>query len=212
MSAALITSLGSLLAIAAGGHQPHLLAAELDLKLIAGLEAEHGGVGLAHQQVAVALHGGHVAELAARCTRTLAAARTQVHTLGLQESLVEGGEVQALIAILLGAHIAAGAHEIRFGGIAEFFDLGEQIGAGKHRKEAASVDNLQADRPSCQCFAGGSCLLFSMMEPLHWSTGGSPCCAAPLPHGSSRGCHRGDLSGAARFSPEHSRQIGRAHV
>ncbi len=67
MSAALNIPLGSLLAIATGGHQSHLLAAELDLELIAGLQAEHGGVGLAHQQVAVALHRGHVAELAAWC-------------------------------------------------------------------------------------------------------------------------------------------------
>jgi len=65
VSAALITPLGSLLAIAADWHQAHLLAAELDLELIAWLQAEHGGVSLAHQQVAVALHGGHIAELAA---------------------------------------------------------------------------------------------------------------------------------------------------
>jgi hypothetical protein len=37
---------------AAQGNQLDLLTAELDLKLIAWLEVEHGGVGLAHQQVA----------------------------------------------------------------------------------------------------------------------------------------------------------------
>lgn len=42
----------------ANGNQPDLLVAELDLEFIAGPEIQLGGVGLAHQQVAVALHRG----------------------------------------------------------------------------------------------------------------------------------------------------------
>ena len=49
----------------AGGHQPDLATTQLDLKHIAGLEAKLGGVGLAHQQVAVELHLGHIAQGAA---------------------------------------------------------------------------------------------------------------------------------------------------
>ena len=40
--------------------QPDLLATQLDLELIAWFEAKQSGVGHAHQQVAVALHRGHV--------------------------------------------------------------------------------------------------------------------------------------------------------
>ena len=46
-------------------HQTNLLAAKFDLKLIAGLQTQQRGVGLTHQQVAVALNRGHIAELAA---------------------------------------------------------------------------------------------------------------------------------------------------
>ncbi len=41
--------------------QAHLLAPQLDLELIARLEIQQGGVGLANQQIAVALHRGCVA-------------------------------------------------------------------------------------------------------------------------------------------------------
>ena len=43
-----------------------LLAAQLDLELIAGFEAQLGGVGLADEQVAVELDLGREAQAAAR--------------------------------------------------------------------------------------------------------------------------------------------------
>jgi hypothetical protein len=98
-----------LLVCTTGGDQRDLLTAKLDLELIAGLEIKQGGVGLADQQIAVALHGGGVAELAA----TFAATHTvvpQAEAFGLEQSLIEGGEVQPLAAILLGAYVAAAAH------------------------------------------------------------------------------------------------------
>ena len=54
------------------------------------------------------------------------------NAFGLQQGLVEGGEVQPISAVLLAADIAAAADQIGFGDIAEFLDLGEQIGAGEH--------------------------------------------------------------------------------
>jgi hypothetical protein len=43
-------------------HQPDLLATQLDLELITRAEVQQRGIGLAHQQVAVALNRGDVAE------------------------------------------------------------------------------------------------------------------------------------------------------
>jgi hypothetical protein len=102
----------SLLLSRAQGDELDLLAAELDLELIAGFEAQLGGVGLAHHQVAVELDLGGEAEAAARPPLAAAAAGTQVHPLGLQQRLIEGGEVQALRAVLLGADIAGGTNQI----------------------------------------------------------------------------------------------------
>ena len=54
----------SLLFGGASGDQLDLLATQLDLEFVAGLEVKHGAVGLTDEQVAVALHGGGVAQLA----------------------------------------------------------------------------------------------------------------------------------------------------
>ena len=94
------------------------------------MEIEQGGVGLAHQQVAVALDGGDVAELAAGFGRS--AALAEAHTLGFQQRLIEGGEVEALAPILLGAHIARATHQFGFGDIAQLLDLGQELTSGQH--------------------------------------------------------------------------------
>jgi len=124
----------SILFCSAQRDELDLLAAQLDLELIAGRQPQLGGVGLAHHQVAVELHPGGLAE--APALRAPAAASSnavaQVHPLGIQQCLIEGGEVEALAAILLAAHVAAAAHKIRFAGLAELLDLAEQLGAGKH--------------------------------------------------------------------------------
>ena len=97
------------------------------------LEAQLGGVGLADEQVAVELHLGGVAELTARTTLAATAnAGTEVHALGLQQCFVEGGEVEALSAVFLGADIAAAAHQVGLGDIAQLLDFGEQISTGEH--------------------------------------------------------------------------------
>ena len=45
-------------------NQSNRFFAELDFEFVAGIEIEHGGVGLADKQIAVALHLGGVAEFA----------------------------------------------------------------------------------------------------------------------------------------------------
>jgi len=45
---------------------------------------------------------------------------------------VEGGEVQALAPVLLGADEAAAAHQVGLGEIAELLDYGDQINAVEH--------------------------------------------------------------------------------
>ena len=57
---------GSLLLSHAQGNQLDLLAAQLDLELVAGFQAQLGGVGLADEQVAVELDLGVEAQAAAR--------------------------------------------------------------------------------------------------------------------------------------------------
>jgi len=123
----------SLLVSGAQGDELDLLAAELDLELIAGFQAQLGGVGLAHHQVAVELDLGVEAQAAARPPLTATAtAVTKADALGLQQGFIEGGEVQALAAVLFGADVAGGANQIGFRGIAELFDLGEQFGSGEY--------------------------------------------------------------------------------
>ena len=67
---------------------------ENDFELIAGLEIQHCCVCLTDQQVAIPLHGRGVAEL----PTTFADASTTIkgNTLGVQQSLIESSEVQAI--------------------------------------------------------------------------------------------------------------------
>ena len=66
------------------GNELDLLAAKLDLKFIPGLEVEHGGVGLANQQVAVELNLG-LAQLAPALSGAPAGAiGAQVHAFGAE--------------------------------------------------------------------------------------------------------------------------------
>ena len=114
-----------------GGNQADLLAAELDLELIAGLEIKQCRVGLADQQVAIALDGSDVAEFAAAlpgfgCT-------AKIDSLGIQESLVEGCEVQPFRTVFFVGDIAASANQVRLAHIPEFFDLGEKVGTSEYR-------------------------------------------------------------------------------
>jgi len=113
------------------GSQLDLLATELDFELVAGLEIKHGGLGLAHQQISVALHGCGVAELAATFPATYAVV-AKAEAFGFQQGFIESSEVQPLRTIYLGADLAAAAHQIRFGGISQFLDFGEQFRTGKH--------------------------------------------------------------------------------
>jgi len=69
-------------------------------------EIKHGGVGLAHQEVAVALNRGDVAQAAATLSFAVAATISKAGALGLQQGLVEGREVQPFAAILFGAEVA----------------------------------------------------------------------------------------------------------
>ena len=113
------------------GNQADLLAAKLYLKLIAGPKIKQSCVGLADQQVAVALHSSDVAEFASTLTNFASAAK--LNALGFQQSLIKGGEVKALAAILLIGDIAAGPDDLRFTHIAKLFDFGKQFRSSEHR-------------------------------------------------------------------------------
>jgi len=128
------------------GNELDLLAAQLDLELIAGLKAKLSGTSLADEQVAVELDLGREAQAAARFPLAATAAGTEVHALGFQQRLIEGSEVQALRAVLFGADIAGGANQIRFRDIAEFLDLGEQFSSGEHGVEVVVMDKLLLPR------------------------------------------------------------------
>ena len=96
------------------GYELDLLPPKLDLELIAGLQAQLGGVGLADHQVAVELDLGRIAEAAARPALAATAANAEVHALGLQQGLIESGEIQAFAAVLFGADIAGGTNQLGF--------------------------------------------------------------------------------------------------
>ena len=115
------------------GDQTDGFLAKLDLKLVTGFQVQHGGVSLADQQIAVALHFGDVAQLAtAFANRSTTAA--QIHALGFKQSFVEGCEIQAITTIFLVRDVSASSHQIGFGNISKLFDLGKQIGTGQHFK------------------------------------------------------------------------------
>ena len=107
--------------------------AELDFELVAGFEVQHGGVSLADQQIAIALNFGDVAQFATTfANRSTTAA--QIHALGLEQGLVERCEIQAIATIFLVRDVSASSHQIGFGNISKFFDLGKQLGTGQHFK------------------------------------------------------------------------------
>ena len=112
------------------GRQTDLLAPQLDLELIAGLEIQHGGVGPTHHQVAVELHLGGEAELAA--SPATAGSSREVHPLGLKQGFVEGGEVQAFRSILAGRHVAARPYQIGFAGVTHLLHLGQEFRTCEH--------------------------------------------------------------------------------
>ena len=95
-------------------HQADQLAAQHDLELIAGLQAEPDGLGLAHHQLAVELDLGGIAEAAAWLPLAATAAGAKVHTFCFQQHPTKGGEVQPLHAVLFGADIAGGTNKIGF--------------------------------------------------------------------------------------------------
>jgi hypothetical protein len=65
---------------------------------------------------------------------------TKADALGFQQCFIEGGEVQALAAVLLGADIAGGANQIGLRDIAQLLDLGEQFSTGEHDVAVGVVD------------------------------------------------------------------------
>ena len=64
----------------------------------------------------------YIAELSSRLAFT-ARKFPKVDALGLQQSLIERGEVQSLGAVLFRAQVATATNEIGFGGVAKFLDL-----------------------------------------------------------------------------------------
>lgn len=111
------------------GNQGNLpVAAEFDLVLVAGIQAHLSSVGLAHHQIAVELDPGDVAQGTTRAATTRGL-DTEGDTLGLQQCLIEGSEVEAFGAILLGADVAGGANQVGFGHVPQLLDQLKEIGA-----------------------------------------------------------------------------------
>ena len=93
------------------GRQANLLATQLDFEFVARLEVEHRRVGLAHHQVAVELHLGAEAQLAAALTN-FGGSAAELNTLGIEKGFVKSREIQTLSAVLLGGDIAAGTNDV----------------------------------------------------------------------------------------------------
>ncbi len=123
-------------------NQPDLLVAKLDLELIAGPQLQHGGVGLTHQQVAVALHRGDVAQASSSLSFAVDSTVSESDALSLQQGLIERCEVQPFAAVFLCADIAYGPNEIGLGGIALLLDLGQQFRSSEGHVDAASISSI----------------------------------------------------------------------
>ena len=128
-------TVGSLVVFVTGTHrcQTNLLAPEFDFKFIARLEIEKSCVGLADEQIAVALHGGHIAEFAATLAHAACNTDAKVDAFGLEECFVRSGEIQTFSAILFGGDIASGSYKIRFADITQVFDFIEKVAPSEHR-------------------------------------------------------------------------------
>ena len=74
-------------------RQTNLFAAQFDIKFIPWLEVKKGRVGLADQQVAIALHCGHIAELRPPLP-TPPTPPTPRLTPCFQKRFIESGEIQ----------------------------------------------------------------------------------------------------------------------
>ena len=94
-----------------------MLAPEFDFKFITRLEIEKSRVGLADEQVAVALHGGHIAEFAAALANAACTTDAKVDAFGLEKCFVKSGEIQTFTTILFGGDIASGTYKIRLADI-----------------------------------------------------------------------------------------------
>ena len=105
------------------GHQTDLLAAQFDFKFISGFEIQKCCVGLANQQVSIALNCGDVAQLASAFADATDACGAKADTFGFQECLVESGEVQTISTVLFVGDVATGANQIGLAGITQLFDF-----------------------------------------------------------------------------------------
>ena len=113
------------------GYESNRILAEFDVELIARIEVQHGGVGLANQQISVALNFCGVAELASAFANR-STTSSKVDALGFEESLVERSEIQAIAPILLFGYVAASPNKVGLGYVAKIFYLREKVAAGKH--------------------------------------------------------------------------------
>ncbi len=95
-------------------HQADQLAAQHDLELNVGLQAQPGSLDLAGHQVAVDFELGGIAEAAALLPIAATASGTKLHIFCFQQCPIKGGEVQPLHAVLFGADIAGGTNKIGF--------------------------------------------------------------------------------------------------
>ena len=129
----LLDSFGGLTVLGCGtcGNEANRFLAQLDFKLIARLKVQHGGVGLANEQVAIALNLCHIAELAATLANC-SSATAEINAFGLEKRLVERSEVQAVASILLIGYIATSSNQIGFGNIAQVLDLCQEFRASEH--------------------------------------------------------------------------------
>ena len=92
--------------------QGGFFATQLDLELITGMKIQHGGVGLANQEIAVSLHCGDVGKFATTFADSASTGCTEIDALGFKQSFVEGDEVETLTTTFLLRNIAKGTNQI----------------------------------------------------------------------------------------------------
>ena len=125
----ILTNLNTLNTISVDRNQANLVLADLDLELVARLETHLGSVDPTHHQVAIEMDSGAESGLTTSDPDTSGV--IEVEALGVQQRLIERGEVQALSPILFDADIASSTDKIRLGGVGHLLDDSQEIGAGQ---------------------------------------------------------------------------------
>ena len=132
---ALLSKVQSLFVFVSGTYrcQTDLFATQFDFKFISRLQVEQRRIRLADEQIAVALHSGHIAEFAAAFAHAANTTHAKTDAFGLQQCFIKSGEIQTFSTILFVRDIATDTNKIRLADVTQVFDFIEKVAPSERR-------------------------------------------------------------------------------